>query len=137
MSKIFLSAFNFSFNYYQFPPHIILRTFYNTKYPTSAICSLHQLFGLNWFPLFLGIIEFPCTPFIVVLVSVFSVLFAFFFRFHLTDTLLPSFITFRDSCLTLPAPIPDEEKKLTYIFIFTFLCGSSKGFTMHQKEVRK
>ena len=62
--------------------------------------------------------------------------FYIFFRFHLTDTLLPSFITFRDSCLTLPAPIPDEEKKLTYIFIFTFVCGSSKGFMIHQK-VRK
>ena len=25
--------------------------------------------------------------------------------------------------LTLPAPIPDEEKKITYIFIFTLLCA--------------
>ena len=30
--------------------------------------------------------------------------------------------------LTLPAPIPDKEKKLTQIFIFTLLCGASKGF---------
>ena len=30
--------------------------------------------------------------------------------------------------LTLSAPIPDEEKKLTEIFIFTLLCGASKGF---------
>ena len=30
--------------------------------------------------------------------------------------------------LTLPVPIPDEEKKLTYIFIFPLLCGASKGF---------
>ena len=30
--------------------------------------------------------------------------------------------------LTLPATIQDKEKKLTYIFIFTFLCGASKGF---------
>ena len=30
--------------------------------------------------------------------------------------------------LTLPVPIPDEEKKLSEIFIFTLLCGISKGF---------
>ena len=30
--------------------------------------------------------------------------------------------------LTLPVPIPDEEKKLSYIFIFTLLCRASKGF---------
>ena len=29
--------------------------------------------------------------------------------------------------LTLPAQIPDEERKLTEIFIFTLLCGTS-GF---------
>ena len=28
----------------------------------------------------------------------------------------------------LPAPIPDKEKKLTQILIFTLLCGASKGF---------
>ena len=30
--------------------------------------------------------------------------------------------------LILPVPIPDEEKKLTEIFIFTRLCGAPKGF---------
>ena len=30
--------------------------------------------------------------------------------------------------LTLPVPIPSEEKKSSYIFIFTPLCGASKGF---------
>ena len=30
--------------------------------------------------------------------------------------------------LTLPAAIPDKKKKLTQIFIFTFLCGASKTF---------
>ena len=30
--------------------------------------------------------------------------------------------------LILPVPIPDEERKLTYIFIFTLLCGAPKGF---------
>ena len=30
--------------------------------------------------------------------------------------------------LTLPVPIPDEEKKLTQFFIFSLLCGASKGF---------
>ena len=30
--------------------------------------------------------------------------------------------------LTLPVPIPAEEKKLSEIFIFTLLCGASKGF---------
>ena len=31
--------------------------------------------------------------------------------------------------LTLSVPIPDEERKLTSIFIFTPLCGASKGST--------
>ena len=30
--------------------------------------------------------------------------------------------------LTLPVPVPDEEKKLRKMFIFTLLCGTSKGF---------
>ena len=30
--------------------------------------------------------------------------------------------------LTFPVPFRDEKKKLTWIFIFTFLCGVSKGF---------
>ena len=30
--------------------------------------------------------------------------------------------------LIIAVPIPDEEKKITQIFIFTFLCGASKGF---------
>ena len=30
--------------------------------------------------------------------------------------------------LTLAVPIPDEEKKLSQIFIFTLLCGAWKGF---------
>ena len=29
--------------------------------------------------------------------------------------------------LTLPVPIPDKEKKLIKIFIFTLFCGTSKG----------
>ena len=29
---------------------------------------------------------------------------------------------------TLPVPIPDEERKLTVVFIFTLLCDTSKGF---------
>ena len=32
------------------------------------------------------------------------------------------------SLLTLLAPILDEDKKLTKMFIFTFLCGATKGF---------
>ena len=30
--------------------------------------------------------------------------------------------------LTVPVPIPDKGKKLTQIFMFTLLCGASKGF---------
>ena len=30
--------------------------------------------------------------------------------------------------LTLNVPIPDKKKTLTYIFIFTLLCGVLKGF---------
>ena len=35
---------------------------------------------------------------------------------------------FTQNFLTLTAPIPDQEKKLTQIFIFTLLCGALKGF---------
>ena len=31
----------------------------------------------------------------------------------------------------------DEEGKLTYIFIFTFLCGASKGFMKVFKDLIK
>ena len=30
--------------------------------------------------------------------------------------------------LTLTVPIPNDEKKLTYIFIFTLLCGALESF---------
>ena len=30
--------------------------------------------------------------------------------------------------LIFPALIADKEKKLTYVFIFTFLCGASEDF---------
>ena len=30
--------------------------------------------------------------------------------------------------LTFSVPIPDKEKKVTYIFIFTFLCGATNSF---------
>ena len=39
--------------------------------------------------------------------------------------------------LTLSVPIPDEEIKLTQIFIFTFLCGASKGFMKAFKALHK
>ena len=39
--------------------------------------------------------------------------------------------------LTLPVPIPDEEKKLSYIFIFTLLCGPSIGFIKTLKDFIK
>ena len=35
---------------------------------------------------------------------------------------------FQRNLLTLPAPIPNEQKKLPQIFIFTLLCGVSEGF---------
>ena len=38
--------------------------------------------------------------------------------------------------LTLPVPIPEEEKKLIYYFIFTLLCGASKDF-MKAKGLHK
>ena len=37
-------------------------------------------------------------------------------------------IRFVLALLTLPAPFPGEEKKLTKIFIFTLLSGASKDF---------
>ena len=39
--------------------------------------------------------------------------------------------------LTLCVPIPDEERKLTSIFIFTLLCGGSKGFMKALKAFLK
>ena len=38
--------------------------------------------------------------------------------------------------LTLSIPIPDEEKKLTLIFIFILLCGASKGFMKALKALK-
>ena len=32
------------------------------------------------------------------------------------------------SVSTIPVPIPEEEKKLSQIFIFALLYGASKGF---------
>ena len=37
----------------------------------------------------------------------------------------------------LSVPIPDEEKKLSQIFIFTLLCGDSKGFLKALKAFTK
>ena len=44
--------------------------------------------------------------------------------------------------LTFPIPIPDKEKKLSGIFIFTFLCGAPNVFMKdlllrHRKEMWK
>ena len=39
--------------------------------------------------------------------------------------------------LTLPVPISDEEEKLSYVFIFTLLCGASKGFMKALKAFLK
>ena len=41
------------------------------------------------------------------------------------------------SHLTLNVPIPDKVKKLSQIFIFTLLCGASKGFMKALKECEK
>ena len=40
-------------------------------------------------------------------------------------------------CLALLVSIPDEEKKLSWIFIFTLLCGVSKGFLKAFKAFKK
>ena len=39
--------------------------------------------------------------------------------------------------LTLPVPIPDEERELTQIIIFTILCGPAKGFFEGFKALHK
>ena len=39
--------------------------------------------------------------------------------------------------LTLPDQIPDEEKKLSEIFIFTLLCGASSGLMKTFKALIK
>ena len=39
--------------------------------------------------------------------------------------------------LTLPAPIPDKEKKINLNFFFTLLCGASKGFMKALKAFLK
>ena len=33
-----------------------------------------------------------------------------------------------ETCLNLPVPSPGESKKISYIFIFTLLCDTSKSF---------
>ena len=40
-------------------------------------------------------------------------------------------------CLALLVLIPDEEKKLSWIFIFTLLCAVSKGFLKAFKAFKK
>ena len=47
----------------------------------------------------------------------------FYFLIQLSSEVDPTTVN-----LTLPAPIPDEGKKLIEIFIFTLLCGGTKGF---------
>ena len=45
-----------------------------------------------------------------------------------------------NTLLTLNVPIPDKVKKLSQIFIFTLLCGASKGFmngSLRVKVVKK
>ena len=39
--------------------------------------------------------------------------------------------------LTIPVPIPEDERKLTQIFIFTLLCGASKDFMKALKVFQK
>ena len=39
--------------------------------------------------------------------------------------------------ITLPVPILEEERKITQIFIFTQLCGDSKGFKKVLKAIIK
>ena len=46
------------------------------------------------------------------------------FRFYFTELRLEALST--KGKLTLPVPIPDEEGKLTELFIFKLLCGVSK-----------
>ena len=43
----------------------------------------------------------------------------------------------KSSYLTLPVLIPDEEKKLSWIFTFTLVCGASKGFMKALKAFQK
>ena len=45
--------------------------------------------------------------------------------------------TFSVIFLTLPVAIPDEEKKLIWIFIFTLPCGASKGFIKKSSMIWK
>ena len=49
----------------------------------------------------------------------------------------PVFQILRFLVLTVPVPIPDEEKKLTWIFIFVLLCGTSKDFMKALKAFLK
>ena len=63
------------------------------------------------------------TPFVILLLEVNA-----FFK-------LMSFPN--NGVLTLPVPIPDEEKKLKLNFYFRILCGASKGFTKALKAFIK
>ena len=57
------------------------------------------------------------------------------------DRFLPVQISLFDittfNILTLPVPIPDEERKLGEIFILAILCGASKGFMKTLKAFMK
>ena len=49
-------------------------------------------------------------------------------KFVTNNKLIKATSTPGETLLTLPTPIPDKERKLSYIFIFTLLCGASKNF---------
>ena len=51
-----------------------------------------------------------------------------FTKFNYPTHITPSNAIATIILLTRPIPIPGQEKKLTQTFIFTLLCGDSKGF---------
>ena len=82
------------------------------------------------------------SDFLLALYSVSKKLGHFFFHNLLTNSFKRSSVTSYKylSKLTLNVPVPDKVKKLSEIFIFTLLCGASKGFMKalrHHKEVWK
>ena len=43
----------------------------------------------------------------------------------------------KEILLTLPVRMPDEERELTQVFIFTLLCDASKGLMKAPKDFIK
>ena len=95
----------------------------------KCICEVHFLIILKF------CVSFKIQVFFFKNISIFEVgqdlpgiLLETFWNLFYSTIWLHGYITFKKKTFTLPITIPDRKRKLTSIFIFTLVCGASKGF---------